>query len=181
MSKAMYKDKVEQWKKKDLLIPKPEIKSKKTDFLEKAKHNLRVAMALLQISENKEAKELIGEKEEFQCYDWVINTSYYSMYQAALGLLAKIGYKSEDHKATTDALYYFFVLEGFLEDHYVKELILAKKLEEEYIQEFVKAKQERRTSQYSSLISISKEKAHELMENAKKFVNRLSEIILEGV
>ena len=122
---------------------------------------------------------MIGEKEEFQCYDWVINASYYSMYQSALGLLAKIGYKSEDHNATIDALYYFFVLEGFLEDYYIKELILAKKLEEEYIQELIKAKQERRTSQYSSLIEITREKAHELIEIAKKFVNRLSKIILE--
>lgn len=175
----MYKDRVEDWKKRDLLIQKLEIKAEKTDFLNKAKHNLRVALALLQISENKEVKKLTGEKENFQCYDWVINASYYSMYQSALGLLAKIGYKSEDHNATIDALYYFFVLEGFLEDYYVKELILAKKLEEEYIQELVKAKQERKTSQYSSLITISKEKAHELVEIAKKFVNRLSEIILE--
>ena len=177
----MYKDRVEDWKKRDLLIPKPEIKAEKTDFLNKAKHNLRVALALLQISENKEVKKLTGEKENFQCYDWVINASYYSMYQSALGLLAKIGYKSEDHNATIDALYYFFVLEGFLEDYYVKDLILAKKLEEEYIQELVKAKQERRTSQYSSLIEISKENAHELTKTAKKFVNRLSEIILEQV
>ena len=175
----MYKDKVEGWKKKDLLIPKPEIKAEKTDFLNKAKHNLRVALALLQISENNEVKKLTGEKENFQCYDWVINASYYSMYQSALGLLAKIGYKSEDHSATIDALYYFFVLEGFLEDYYVKDLILAKKLEGEYIQELIKAKQERRASQYSSLIEISKEKAHGLIETAKKFVNRLSEIILE--
>ena len=175
----MYKDRVEEWKKRDLLIPKPEIKAEKTDFLNKAKHNLRVALALLQISENKEVKKLTGEKENFQCYDWVINASYYSMYQSALGLLAKIGYKSEDHNATIDALYYFFVLEGFLEDYYVKDLILAKKLEGEYIQELIKAKQERRASQYSSLIEISKEKAHGLIETAKKFVNRLSEIILE--
>ncbi len=178
MSKAMYRDRIAGWKKKDLLIPKPEIKAEKTDFLNKAKHNLRVALALLQISENNEVKELIGEKEDFQCYDWVINASYYSMYQSALGLLAKIGYKSEDHNATIDALYYFFVLEGFLEDYYVKDLILAKKLEGEYIQELVKAKQERKASQYSSLIGISKEKACELIETAKRFVNRLSEIIL---
>lgn len=177
----MYRDRVEQWKKRDLLVPKPQIKQEKTYFLNKAKHNLRVALALLQISENKEAKELVGETHEFQCYDWVINASYYSMYQAALGLLAKIGYKSENHNATIDALYYFFVLEGFLEDYYVKELILAKKLEEEYIQEFVKAKQERKTSQYSSLVSLSKEKAHELIKTAKKFVNRLSEVILEDI
>ena len=178
MVKAMYKNKVQEWKKKNLLIPKPEIKSEKNDFLNKAKHNLRVALALLEISENKKVKELIGEKEEFQCYDWVINASYYSMYQSALGLLAKIGYKSEDHNATIDALYYFFVLEGFLEDYYVKDLILAKKLEKDYVQDLIKAKQERRASQYSSLIAISKEKAHTLIEIAKKFVNRLSEIIL---
>ena len=179
MSKAMYKDRIEEWKRKNLLVPKPEIKSEKMDFLNKARHNLRVALALLQISENREAKRLAGEKEDFQCYDWAINASYYSMYQSALGLLAKIGYKSEDHSATTDALYYFFVLEGFLEDRYVKELILAKKLEEGYVQELIKAKQERKASQYSSLIEISKEKAHELAETAKRFVNRLSEIILE--
>ena len=179
MSKAMYKDRVEGWKKKSLLVPKPEIKSESMDFLNKAKHNLRVALALLQISENKEFKASVGEKEDFQCYDWVINASYYSMYQSALGLLAKIGYKSEDHNATIDALYYFFVLEGFLEDYYVKDLILAKKLEEEYIRELIKAKQERRASQYSSLIEISKENAHELTKTAKRFVNRLSEIILE--
>ena len=179
MSKAMYRDRIEEWKKKDLLVARPDIKTEKSDFLNKARHNLRVALALLQLSENKDIKKAIGEKEEFQCYDWVINASYYSMYQAALGLLAKIGYKSEDHSATIDALHYFFVLEGFLEDYYVKELILAKKLEESYVQELVKTKQERKSSQYSSLIEISKEKAHQLAENAKRFVNRLSELILE--
>ena len=175
----MYRNKVEGWKKKDLLVKKPEIKKERLDFLNKAKHNLRVALVLLKISENSEVKEMVEESLEFQCYDWVINASYYSMYQSALGLLAKIGYKSDDHNATIDALYYFFVLEGFLEDYYVKELMLAKNLEEEYIQDLVKAKQERKTSQYSALISISKEKAHNLIETAKKFVNRLSDIILE--
>ena len=56
---------------------------------------------------------------------------------------------------------------------------MAKKLEEGYVRELVKAKQERKASQYSSLIEISREKAHELAENAKRFVNRLSELILE--
>ncbi|MBI2130180.1 hypothetical protein HYU10_00245 [Candidatus Woesearchaeota archaeon] len=179
MSKAMYRNRIDEWKKKNLLVARPDIKKEKPDFLNKARHNLRVALALLQLSENQEAKVIIGEKEEFQCYDWVINASYYSMYQAALGLLAKIGYKSEDHNATADALYYFFVLEGFLEDYYVKNLILAKNLEETYVQELVKARQERKASQYSSLIEISREKARELAENAKRFVNRLSELILE--
>src|SRR3989338_1330849 len=105
MSKALYRDKIEAWKRKDLLVPKPELKTEAKAFLDKAKHNLRVALALKEISEKKEAKELIGEKEDFQCYDWIINASYYAMYQSASGLLAKIGYKSEDHTATIDAIY----------------------------------------------------------------------------
>ena len=47
MSKAMYRDKVEGWRKKNLLVKKPEIKKEKIDFLNKAKHNLRVALVLL--------------------------------------------------------------------------------------------------------------------------------------
>ena len=80
MSKAMYRDRIEEWKKKDLLVARPDIKTEKSDFLNKARHNLRVALALLQLSENKDIKKVIGEKDEFQCYDWVINASYYSMY-----------------------------------------------------------------------------------------------------
>ena len=61
-----------------------------------------------------------------------------------------------------------------------KDLLVKKpEIKKEKIDFLNKAKQERKTSQYSALISISKEKSHHLIETAKKFVNRLSDIILE--
>ncbi|MBI2661650.1 hypothetical protein HYX09_05310, partial [Candidatus Woesearchaeota archaeon] len=50
MSKAMYRNRIDEWKKKNLLVARPDIKKEKPDFLNKARHNLRVALALLQLS-----------------------------------------------------------------------------------------------------------------------------------
>ena len=40
--------------------------------------------------------------------DWVVISAYYSMYQASLSLLIKIGLNSREHASTVAVLEYFF-------------------------------------------------------------------------
>ncbi|MBL7169431.1 MAG: HEPN domain-containing protein [Candidatus Aenigmarchaeota archaeon] len=44
--------------------------------------------------------------------DWVIVAAYYSMYQACLSILSKLGVKSKDHTCTANLIQYLFVIDG---------------------------------------------------------------------
>jgi uncharacterized protein (UPF0332 family) len=62
-----------------------------------------------ELSMNKEVQEALKLPEDYSNDEWIIITSYYSMYTAALALLAKIGYKSDVHTSTIWAIKNFFV------------------------------------------------------------------------
>src|SRR3989338_566295 len=92
--------------------------------IKKADHNLIVIT------------DLSGLKHE----DWVVIAAYYSMYQASLSLLLKIGLSSKEHVATVSALEYFFgenigreLLEKFNSLKKEKDKLEAITIQEKYI------------------------------------------------
>src|SRR3989338_1735466 len=131
-SRQMVKDKVEEYEKKGLFGRNTAMKRLVGNFMGKARHNLETASVMLNLSESSAAKETLKISVSYVAYDWVIVSAYYAMYHAALGALAALGFKSEDHEATRVGLIYYYVLEGSLESKYVKALEKARKLEEEY-------------------------------------------------
>lgn len=52
--------------------------------------------------------------------DWVIITAYYSMYQACLSILSKLGVSSKDHTCTANLIQYLFVIDGKVEKRLLK-------------------------------------------------------------
>ena len=60
-------------------------------YLGKASHNLELAGVLDILSRNDDKKRAIEIPPSGQYFDWVIITSYYSMYMAATAALSKIG------------------------------------------------------------------------------------------
>lgn len=176
-SKQMVKDKLEEYERKSLFGRDGSIKRLVGNFLSKARHNLETANVLLNLSESSAAKVSLKISDSYVAYDWVIVSAYYAMYHAALGALAALGFKSEDHEATRVGLIYYYVLEGSLESKYVAALEKARKLEEEYIQKLYKAKRTRQIAQYSVEGEFSKVEAKSLIEDAVSFVNRISELI----
>ncbi len=149
------------------------------NFLEKARHNLVTTKALWALSENEKVKEEMGISSDYEGYDWIIVSSYYSMYHAALSAIASIGFKSNNHMATIYLLHYHFVLKGKLEKKYVDYLEKARTLEEKYISMIKRAKRTRETAQYSVEESFGRKEAENMIRMATEFVNRIDEMLSE--
>ena len=105
--------------------------------------------------------------------DWVASTAFYSMYHALLAILYKIGYESRNQECTIIAI------EKFMREKKIN-------LEQEYIdmvrnlQEGVEdAKSTREDMQYGSKTFMEDDRCKSLMENAKKFVARIREVLEE--
>ncbi|WP_456475447.1 HEPN domain-containing protein [Candidatus Pyrohabitans sp.] len=149
------------------------------NYLEKARHNLVTTRALWALSENENVKEEIGLSSDYEGYDWVVVSSYYSMYHAALSALASIGFKSNNHMATIYLLHYYFVLKGKLERKYIDYLEKARILEEKYVEMIKRAKRTREAAQYSVEKSFGRKEARKLISMATDFVNRIDEMLSE--
>jgi uncharacterized protein (UPF0332 family) len=81
-------------------------------FMEQAEKSLRTADFIYKLSTNDNTKQSLRAEKDFESYIWVIVTSYYSMFYAALALLAREGIKVGRqivHKVTADALISFFI------------------------------------------------------------------------
>ena len=115
MSRQMVKDKLGEYEKRGLFSRNAGIKRLAGNFMSKARHNLETASVVFNLSESSAAKEFLKISSSYVAYDWVIVSAYYAMYHAALGALAALGFKSEDHEATRVGLLYYYVLEGSLE------------------------------------------------------------------
>lgn len=110
--------------------------------------------------------------------DWVVIAAYYSMYQAAMALLAKIGLESKEHAATAAVLEYFFgsrfsrvMISRFNELKEQKDVVEATRIDEKYIDYLWKMKRERETVQYG--ISINYKDTAAAMRDARAFVSRI--------
>lgn len=116
--------------------------------------------------------------------DWVVITAYYAMYQAATGLLVKIGLESKDHATTAAVLEYFFgehiskeLIGRFNEVKEQKEKIEAITINEKYIDYLWNTKRARETVQYG--ISIAYKEADLVMNHAREFVSKIKIVLSE--
>lgn len=76
----LLKRKIDAYLKKEQLFKNQgNIKLEKS-FLEKARKNFRVASLLFKISEQEELKKALNLASEFETFEWVIISPYYSMY-----------------------------------------------------------------------------------------------------
>jgi len=60
-------------------------------FMVQAERSLRTAAVIFELSTDTAAKESMSLEKDFESHLWVIVTSYYSMFYAALALLARQG------------------------------------------------------------------------------------------
>jgi len=95
-----------------LMIGDSELKKLMPFFMDQAERSLRTASLLFYISTDEKVKEAVRVERSFESHLWVIVTSYYSMFYAALALLASEGIKAGRqlvHKVVADALVHFFI------------------------------------------------------------------------
>lgn len=94
---------------------------------------------------------------------------------AALSLLAKIGFRSKSHTATSVALEEMFVKKKLLDKNYLENFESIKMRKEE-IEMLRDVRDRREIAQYSVTKKTTKEIAEATKADAREFVDRLEEI-----
>lgn len=145
-------------------------------FLDKARNNLVTMSILFDLHISGEAKKILNAPEEYDSSEWVVICGYYAMYMAALGALARVGYRSKNHSATVVALETFFVEKRLLEPEYLKMLERAQ-LEKEQIEQLKLAKERREIAQYSVTKGTTRSIAEKIKEDAYRFVERIEGLV----
>ncbi len=146
-------------------------------YWDKALNNLELAGVLELLYENNEAKKSVGISIESEYHDWIIIVSYYAMYLAAISALAKLGVKTLTHKATLVALEYRYCVEKNLLSREYIEMIEDASFGREDIQNIIQVIKGREIVQYTIYRKYGIGEAKRILKDAKKFVNKLSEIV----
>ena len=163
---------MEKFIKEKQLIKDKAIKNLAEPYLKKAKSNL-ITMEILSKVENH--KTLLAIPKEHSTDEWIVVVAYYAMYMAALSLIAKLGYRSKFHTATSVALEEFFVKSKLLErNHFINfEKI---KMRKEDIETLREVRDRREIASYSVTKRTTKEIAEKTKTDARDFVDRVEEI-----
>lgn len=158
--------------KKQQLVRDVTAKNLAESYFRKARSNL-ITMEIL--SKVEKHKELLAIPKDHSTEEWVVVVAYYSMYMAALSLLAKIGFKSKSHTATAVALEEFFVKKKLLDKTQLDnfENIRMKKEEIEMLRD---VRDRREIAQYSVTKKTTREIAEDTKDDARKFVDDIEEI-----
>jgi len=103
---------IEIFIRKKQLMKDDSMKNLTKSYLGKSRSNLITMEILSKVDKH---KTLLAIPKEHTTDEWVVVVGYYAMYMSALSLLAKLGYKSKSHTATSVALEEFFVKSKMLE------------------------------------------------------------------
>jgi uncharacterized protein (UPF0332 family) len=122
------------------------------EHINKAKHNLRAADYNI--------------KGGFS--DWGVSQSYYAMYHSLLAVLFKFGYESKNHECTINAVEYL-IEEGRI-DFDLKDIAFIRTTEQMTSKD---AKSLREEFQYGTETTVNEKLLKELLENAKKVVEKI--------
>ena len=161
-------------------------------FLKNTETSLMTAQALYDLSINEEKSKLAGLGEKFESYLWVVVASYYSMFYAALALLAKHNIKTGDklvHKVVADTLIAQFLtnqrlaklIESYEESKETAlELVGAEEKALGLVESFDQERHKRHRLQYE-LGEIAKQSlAKTSLERASVFVAEIRNILREA-
>ncbi len=139
--------------------------------MDKSYHNLDFANFTVQNSAG-----INKRVDDETYYDWVIVIAYYAMYHAAMALLYKMGYKAGTHLATICVLCKE-CLGKTLEKKDIENISAILELSEEEIKEIGRAKERREKASYSGSVSFEKHLAEMTLDDARKFINKIADIL----
>jgi uncharacterized protein (UPF0332 family) len=158
-------------------------------FIKNSKDSLDSAKALFDLSTNEKLKNILGFPN-FNGFLWVINSSYYSMFYMARGLLENRGIKIKSdesiHFLVFNALVYYFYSTGKLEKHFIEDFenaqeessdILGKEKAKGIILDYSNEKEKRAKFTYEIGEIALKTKAETSLNRAKKFNEEIRKII----
>lgn len=152
-------------------------------YLERAKNEYDVARIMFKVSQNKDLKLDFGVDEDETYYSTVISHCYYSIFYATKALLLTKSIETdapEVHKKTFEEFKKNFIDTGELDvallKVYKKMIIRAEELLGLYETE----KKKRGHFTYKTLPQANINPAEDSLENAKKFVMNIKEIIKQN-
>ena len=148
----------------------PAERVKKEYYLEKSLKDLALGRSLIEIFESKKFKKQLGLEENFEYWEWVVTVYYYSMLKIAKAIIAKKGYRVDDHYATLCALAKLFVAKNELDLQTLEMFKEATELfEQKYVFYFQEAMSSASDSRYEVSKDFNKDKALELKDKAVEF------------
>ena len=168
--------KIKWFIKKGQLAKDNSYKNLANKFLQKARQNLITMNILSELNNNKKARNILKIPKDYDSNEWIVICGYYAMYESALSLLAKIGYRSKNHTATILILEEYFVKKKLLDEN---SILLFKNalLQKEEINKLSDARHKREIAQYSITKHTTKIIAEKIKKDAYNFVNKCEEIL----
>ncbi|MBI4447873.1 HEPN domain-containing protein [Candidatus Woesearchaeota archaeon] len=149
-------------------------------YMDRAENELRLSAALKIISESLEEKKGLGLNKDDTFYSSVISHAYYAIFYSAKAILLTRGIKTnspEVHKGTLEAFKEHFVDLGILDVEllriYNKMIVRA----DELLGLFQAEKRKRGQFVYKTIPQANIEPTIESIDNAKKFVKHIKQII----
>jgi len=124
---------------------------------------LKEAKLLLERAESKLSAAKVLLKEGY--YDDAVSRAYYSMYFAARALLLTKDIAPKTHKGLISKFGLEFIDTGFIERTYGRALNVAE--------------EDREDADYSITCEITEEEAKTVIEDAKKFIDRINRAVKE--
>lgn len=172
-----------------LFIKRKDISQYLQFFLKNAEISLQTSKALFELSTDNQKKQTFALQDDFETYLWVVVSAYYSMFYAALALLAKNEMKVGDklvHKVVADTLIANFLknqkLAKLLETYEeakdeALQLVGAEERAKELVASYEHERKKRSDLQYE-LGSVAKQNlAKTSLERAGKFVAEIRTIL----
>ena len=146
---------------------------------QKAVNDLSLAKGLLKISTNDKIKESLDYPENTTFFDWVIVSSYYSIFHATQALLGikKIKIKDRLHSATLTAFAKHFIINNELADELFFIYKDAETKASELLDILEEEKEKRGIFQYHRLSRNNLKPAKESIENAETFLEAVQEVL----
>lgn len=148
---------------------------KPEQYFKKAVHNLDFSNWLLE--KHKDEIPSIFAEERF--FDWVITGYYYSMYHAALALIASKNLFSKSHLATLCALVLYFYHENKLSKEEIEIVAesIGKTIDEKDVEIIVETKSLRERATYNVSYDFEESLVKTAKQNAIKFTENVRSIL----
>ncbi len=140
-------------------------------FLQKAENSLQIAIYQKNLTQTKDMPKKI-----YWDY-WTITIAYYSMLYAAKAAIASKGYEVSTHDAAQIAVGYLLVPEQIEKEDLELLNKSGKIFEDEYVQYFEDAKTESHIARYTAIQSYTTRRVEEIVENARRFVAKITLIL----
>lgn len=153
------------------------LKEERKFFIKRSSASFKISRFIKKGADSFELAYFINKSKLAAKGCWTITVCYYSMLYLAKAIILTKGYETDDHYATQIALGHLLIPDK-LEKEDLELLDQAHKIfEDEYIEYFEEARKESSISRYSPTKVYTERRVKEIIEIARKFIEKIRVII----